>query len=201
MADILRGEGGSVEQSPQSLGTLYDQPVLVVDPGMHTSSITDVRVDTAGRLAITGSDDKTVRVWSLTDRKLLRTIRMPVGPGNVGKISAVAMSPDGALVAAGGWTRATDTAPGDSVYLFETSTGKMTARMLTPSTTDSLAFSLDGRYLAVGCDGVRVYDRDLQWREIFQDTDCGDRIFGVAFAGDGRLATASLDGKIRLYER
>ena len=59
----------------------------------------------AGQIAVTGSHDKTVRLWSVADGKLLRTIRMPTGPGDVGKIYAVAISPDGATVAAGGWTR------------------------------------------------------------------------------------------------
>jgi hypothetical protein len=83
---------------------LYDQPVLVIDPGMHTAPIKAVGVDAAGTLAVTGSHDKTVRVWSLADGKLLQTIRMPAGPGNIGKIYAVAMSSDGDVVAAGGWT-------------------------------------------------------------------------------------------------
>jgi outer membrane protein assembly factor BamB len=183
----------------------YDHPVLIVNPGMHTAPITDVGVDAAGRLAVTGSDDKTVRVWSLSDGKLLRTIRVPAGPDNIGKIYAVAMSPDGALVAAGGWTRWPTTAPEESIYLFETHTGKMTKRIAElPRTTHRLAFSSDGRYLAAGLfgsDGLRVYDQDRQWREAFRDNDYGGDIYGVTFAADGRLATASFDGKVRLYDR
>jgi hypothetical protein len=57
---------------------------------------------------VTGSIDKTVRVWSLADGALARTIRLPAGPGNVGKAYAVALSPDGELIAAGGWSRWTD---------------------------------------------------------------------------------------------
>ena len=69
----------------------------------HRSDERDV--DAAGRIAVTGSHDKTVRLWSVADGKLLRTIRMPTGPGDVGKVYAVAISPDGATIAAGGWTR------------------------------------------------------------------------------------------------
>jgi WD40 repeat protein len=54
-----------------------------------------------GSWAVTGSDDKTVRIWSLATGALLRTIRLPAGPGEVGKAYAVAISPDGALIAAG----------------------------------------------------------------------------------------------------
>ena len=97
----------------------------------------------AGQIAVTGAYDKTLRVWSLLDGALLRTIRMPAGP-EIGKIYAVAMSPDGALVAAGGWTQWTTAAPEDSIYVFETRTGKMTARIGgVPGSTHSLAFSRD----------------------------------------------------------
>jgi WD40 repeat protein len=216
MASIFRGQGSSIARSlallpallfavltnPAALAQLSEQPLLVIDPGMHTAPIKAVDVDAAGRLAVTGSDDKTVRVWSLTDGKLLQTIRMPAGLDNIGKIFAVAMSPHGDLVAAGGWT--TD-APEEAIYLFETHTGKMTARIAGLSNgTASLAFSSDGRYLAAGLfarNGLRVYDRDRQWSEVFRDTAYGDIIYGATFAADGRLATASLDGKVRLYDR
>ena len=49
--------------------------------------------------------------------------------------------------------------------------------------------------------GLRVYDRDRQWTEAFRDTDYGDDIYGATFAADGRLATTSYDGKVRLYDR
>src|SRR5262249_23356996 len=71
----------------------FDRPVLVVETGMHTNVITNADVDAAGRFVVTGSEDKTVRIWSVSDGSLLRTIRVPTGPGNIGKIYAVAISP------------------------------------------------------------------------------------------------------------
>jgi WD40 repeat protein len=215
---FFRGQGSSIARpfalslalfavlaAVPAMAQLSEQPVLVVDPGMHTAPIFTVGVDMMGRLAVTGSDDKTVRVWSLTDGKLLRTVRMPAGPGDIGKIWAVAMSPDGDLAAAGGWTTWTTDSPEESIYLFETRTGKITARIAgLPDSTLSLAFSSSGRYLAAGLagrSGLRVYDRDRQWTEVFRDTDYGDDIDGATFASDGRLATASADGKVRLYDR
>jgi WD40 repeat protein len=217
MACIFRSQGSAIARSlallpallvavvatPAAMAQLYDQPVLVVEPGMHTAPIRAVAVDTAGRLAVTGSWDKTVRVWSLRDGTLLQTIRMPAGPGNIGKIYAAAVSPDDDLVAAGGWTSWATDAPEEAIYLFEPRTGKMTGRIAgLPNVTQSLAFSTDGRYLAAGLfgrNGLRVYDRDRQWTEVFRDTDYGSDVYGVTFAADGRLATASYDGKVRLY--
>jgi WD40 repeat protein len=209
MAGIFRGQGRSIAgllalfsalyfaTIPTSMAQLYEQPVLVVDPGMHTAPVKTAGVDASGRLVVTGSNDKTVRVWSLTDGKLLRTARMPAGPGNVGMIYAVAVSPDGQLIAAGGWTRT----GAQLIYMFETLTGKMTKQISSGATTNILAFSQDGRYLAAGiASELRIYDRDRQWAEALRDRDYGGGIYGITFAADNRLATTSDDGKIRLYD-
>ena len=92
----------AAEQPSTATPGLYERPVLVIDAGMHTGPINSADADADGRWAVTGSSDKTVRVWSLADGTLPRTIRLPAGPGEIGEVFAVAMSPDGALIAAGG---------------------------------------------------------------------------------------------------
>jgi WD40 repeat protein len=81
--------------------TLYERPVLIVDPDMHITVAKTAPADTAGRFVATGSEDKTVRIWPASDGKLLQTIRTPAG--YVGAVFKVPMSPDGNIVAAAGW--------------------------------------------------------------------------------------------------
>ena len=102
----------------------------------------------------------------------------------------------------GGWTKWTD-APEELIYLFEALTGKMVHVIsgLPEAPTASLSPRMaDIWQLGLARDGLRIFDRDQQWAEVFRDTDYGDR-YRATFAPDGRLATTSLDGMIRLYNR
>src|SRR5689334_8133496 len=66
-------------------------PMLRIEAGMHTGIIMRVDLSADGKLMVTGSSDKTVRLWSLPDGKLLRTLRVPISPDNGGKVNAVAI--------------------------------------------------------------------------------------------------------------
>jgi WD domain, G-beta repeat len=191
------------DQGPNAETDLYDRPVLAIDPGMHTATIWSQAVDAAGRFAVTGGADRTVRIWSTADGKLLRTIWVPVGPETVGEIFAVAISPDGSAIAAGGGT---ERLKGDyPIYLFDRKSGNLIRRIRgdLPRVTRHLAFSQDGRYLAATLasgQGLRVFDRDKDWNEAFRDDQYGADSYGATFAHDGRLATTAFDGLIRLYK-
>ena len=50
------------DQGPKLATDLYDRPVLAIDPGMHTAAIRAQAVDAEGRYAVTGGDDRTVRI-------------------------------------------------------------------------------------------------------------------------------------------
>src|ERR1700722_13088847 len=170
------------EEGAKGATDLYDRPVLAIDPGKHTAAISSQAVDAVGRFAVTGGDDRTVRVWSVADGKLSRTIWIPVGPEKVGDVYGVAISPDGSTIAAGGWTESLQ--PPFPIYVFDRASGTLVRRVADdlPDVTFFLTFSPDSRYLAaVGAEGgLRVYDRGNDWRETFRD-DYGGSSFGAAF--------------------
>ena len=178
-------------------------PILRIETGMHTAIINRIAVDTSGSFLATGSNDKTVRVWDLASGQLLRTLRPPIGEGDEGKIYAVAISPDGELVAAGGWT-SYQREKEYSIYLFERRSGLLTHRLSgLPDIVLHLAFSPDGLRLAAtlgGTNGIRVY-QVTNPRELSKDAAYGAASYGASFSSNGQLVTTSFDGKIRLYDR
>ena len=201
---VLALLASSPASAPAGEAALYGQPVLILDPDKHTAMITGTDVSATGAYAVTGSYDKTVRIWAAAQKgELLRTIRLPQGPGHVGKVYASAISPDGALIAAGGYIGG-GSQP-EQVYLFQRDTGHLVRRLEgLPSSVTHLVFSPNSQYLAVmlsGRGGLRVYDRKADWREVARDAPYGDSSYGAAFAQDGRLATTGRDGTLRLYDQ
>lgn len=190
------------------LGTLALQaqtpsgkPFLRLETGTHLGKVARLAADASGRWLATASDDKTLRIWDLQTRSLVRTLRVPIGQGDEGDLYACALSPDGRTLVAGGWT-GREWGGAYAAYVFDRSSGSLLQRLAGfPDPIHHLAFSPDGRRLAVclgNQGGVRVL-LTSSWAKAFGDTDYRDRVISADFDGAGRLATASWDGRIRLY--
>lgn len=181
---------------------LATDPVLRIETGMHTAPILRVAVSRDASLMATASLDKTVRIWSVADGKLVRTLRMPVGLGFEGALHALALSPDGNRLVAGGWTGNWD--GGWSLYEFEPATGKLLRHLPgVPERAVHLTYSADGRHLAVVMKndmGLRVYRTD-DFSVAAEDRDYASDSVWAEFAPDGRLLTTGLDGYLRLYDK
>jgi WD40 repeat protein len=164
----------------------------------HLGFVHAVDVSGDGRRAISGSWDRTVRVWDLATRRELRCFSRH--HGLQAGIYCVALSPDGRLALAGG--------SDGKVWLWNVETGEERGRCQVPTdgTTGAtaLAFSADGRRALVGGFGRRVGLWQVSlWKELKQ-LDCGHGVWSVCFSPDGRrVLTATGDGRkgiIRLWD-
>ena len=201
-----------------------DAPLPMLDTGGHMGMIGSIAFTPDGRQLVSASDDKTIRVWDLASGKTVRTIRGESAPGQAGKVYAMALSPDGKWLAAGG-ELATFNGKNDievgNVRLYEFASGKLVGVLKGhEDAVIGLAFSPDGSKLISGSqdgtailwdteslsiwgsarletlDGVAVVEAKLlYWLE-------GHRaqVFAVGFSPDGsRAVTGSFDHDLRLW--
>lgn len=173
-----------------------NEPQLIIEPGTHTAAIRHVALSPDQKTMVTAAFDKTIRVWSVPDGKLLKVLRVPIGEGFEGSLFAVAISPDGKTIAVGGWMKQ------QFIYTMDLMTGKI-LRTYGPNgdTLLNIAFSPDGKSLAAVFNlkvGMRIWDV-ASGQLKFEDTNYGGETRGLAYRSDGYFATSSHDGLLRFY--
>jgi hypothetical protein len=116
--------------------------------------------------------------------------------GNSGRVSALAWSPDGTILAS-------SSSDENSIHLWSPATGKR-IRTLEGHTgwMRSLAFSPDGKLLASGSTDLTVRIWDIATgRSLYTLKGHTDLVGGVAFSPDGAsLASGSRDGSVLLWD-
>ncbi len=179
------------------------ESILRIENGMHTAKCSRVSVDDAGKYILTCSEDKTARLWDAATGQQLKVFRIPIGGTDEGKLYACALSSNGALAAVAGWT-GWEWESSDCIYIIKTSTGEILGRLKGLSTTVfDLEFSPDNKYLAAGVvDSTGLYIYSMATMDIYKRIGgYRDAICNIAFDQQGRMATASYDGKVRMYEK
>jgi len=156
----------------------------------HTDSVTSVSWSPDGRCALSGSSDKTLRLWEVSSGKCLRTFE-----GHTDRVNSVSWSPDGHWALSGSDDK--------TLRLWEVSSGKY-LRTFEGHTSDinSVSWSPDGHWALSGSD-----DKTLRLWEVSSGKCL--RIFeghtgwvtSVSWSPDGRCAlSGSFDKTLRLWE-
>ena len=185
----------------------------MLDTGGHTGRINGLAWTPDGKRLISAGHDKIIRSWELefptashmeATVQRLPSIRGDLGEGLHGAIFAMAVSPDGRRLAAGGWTSAECPGRCGDIRLIDLKTGKL-ERMLIGhhDVVNSVVFSPDGRLLI---SGSGLGDRsaiiwDVAEGKILQRLG-GHKslILGLGFSPDGqRVVTGSDDATLRLW--
>jgi WD40 repeat protein/serine/threonine protein kinase len=155
-----------------------------------TSKMRGIGLCPDGTTLVSGSYDRTVRLWDLKSGRPRQTFR-----DQPDQITCVAVSPVGRVIASGGEQ--------GFVKLWDTSTG---AELKTLHAHDAwvtdLAFSPDGRLLAtVGKDWACAIWTVEDFRRVRSWKPHPDEVLSVAFSPDGRtLATGGKDDTARTWD-
>ncbi|MDT5159121.1 MAG: eukaryotic-like serine/threonine-protein kinase [Acidobacteriota bacterium] len=141
-------------------------------------------------LASAGHVDGTVRLWDVREGKLRQEIKAHEAP------TAVAFSPDGHVLATGGYDGA--------LKLWDANAGspRKTLEYAANSVIVSIAFSPDGNLLACGGNGpdgeLKVWD--ARTGELKFDLKAGGTVNSIAFSPDStRLACATTDKTVAIF--
>jgi WD40 repeat protein len=203
---LVCGGASSAQEDPQDISfkvPFSGRPQLVVETGGHSGPVHRLAADSRGERLVSISPDKTARVWNVETGRLEHVLRIPIGPGANGRLWAIAMSPDGKQVAVSGNTYAGGPAP--QIYVFDPVSGEMIKQVAaTPgkgNVVTELAWSPDGRYLAVGQAGagLKVF-LSADWSVAGEDREIRSTVRGLAFDRSAQVVVATTDGVLRRYD-
>jgi dipeptidyl aminopeptidase/acylaminoacyl peptidase len=148
----------------------------------HTDVVRSVAFSIDGEYIVSGSRDKTVKLWSVSSGSEIMTFR-----GHAGYVLSVCLSPGGRQIVSAG-------AEDRTVKIWDTRTGGEIMNLAHPDGVYSAAFSPDGTRIVTGCrDGrVRLW-HSAAGAELLTLT-AGSLVYDAQFSPDGKTIVAGIGG-------
>ena len=160
-------------------------------PEGHTAGIAALTTTPDGKYCVSGSDDKSVRVWNIENGKCLRVLEK-----HTDLIRALSLTPDGKFCISGSWDktlRVWNIETGNCLRVLKGHTGKIRA----------LSVFSDGKYCISGSDDgtLRVWDIKTGDERRTLDVHKAGRINSLVLTPDDKhCITGSSDGIIRVWD-
>jgi WD40 repeat protein len=157
----------------------------------HTEAIYTVAFTADGKHVLTGSFDKSLKLWDVATGKEVKTLAGQAGHQNL--VLSSAFSPDGRLIASGG--------ADNQLRLWEAPLNVPLRDLPQGEAVQALALSPDGARLAVaGKDGVIRVVNPADGKPLFQATGHAGPILAVAFSPNNQfLASGGGDKTLRIW--
>ena len=155
----------------------------------HRGNINAMSITSDGSVLASGSDDHTVKLWSLPGGKLLTTL-----DGHMAPVLAITITPDGRILASG--------SDDNTIKLWSLPGGKVVATLQGhKSRIWLLAITPDGKILASGSDDHTVKLWSIPGGELLATLDGHtNSISALSISPDGKtLATGGEDNLIKLW--
>ena len=157
----------------------------------HEGAVFAVAYSPGGTRIVSGSEDKTVRVWNTETGRLLSTLN-----GHSLSVKCVAYSFDGSRIVSGSLD--------NIIRVWDTQSGQIVCKPITElhSRVTSVCFSPDGKQILSGsCDGTACVCDATTGKPLFPPfRGHTNRVTSVSFFPDGRhFPTGSGDETIRIW--
>ena len=161
----------------------------------HPESVNSVAVTPDEQFVISGSDDKSIKIWKLpknkniTDIALVRTLT-----GHTDVIDGVAIAPNGQFFATGSWD--------GTIKIWNLGSGELLQTLEGHSEiVNAIAISPDGQFLASGSKDNIIKLWNLKRAQVVRTINTNSlSILSVVFSSDSQiLASSSSDGIIKIW--
>jgi serine/threonine protein kinase len=196
---LLLGLVGTQIYGYLAYGIFPSNPILITSPPSsfflkstltgHTDSVWPVAISSDGKTLVSGSNDKTIKIWNLQTEELKSTLT-----GHTDLVNSVAISSDGKTLVSGSNDKTI------KIWNLQTEELKST---LTGHTywVYSVAISSDGKTLVSGSGDKTIKIWNLQTGELKSTlTGHTDSVWSVAISPDGKtLVSGSNDKTIKIW--
>jgi WD40 repeat protein len=166
---------------------------IAIFPESHDASVNAIAIisdqESNQEILASGSDDKTIKIWSLPSGKLIRTFQ-----GHNDSVTSLAVSWNRQILASGSWDK--------TVKLWQLNSGKLIHTLTGHSQiVNAVAISPDGKIIASGSQDTTIRLWDLtsgRLLHILSGNSLG--VLSLVISADGKtLVSGSSDGKINIW--